>query len=158
MRMTFANAEAAVRLRQTGAPVSSIFALSPIITWDDDETTVQRAARLDERLWAPGIGLYRDGVLRVHGRQPVERADLAGAFDLIGFSYYSALGLATGQVGRPPGGCAAVAARLRHLAPTASASCSTASTPSCLAPRCSSPSSASAPTTTRSGPRTSIGR
>jgi beta-glucosidase len=93
-----ANAEAAVRLGQTGAPVSSIFALSPIVPWDDDETTVRRAAGIDARMWAPGIGLFRDGVLRVRDRVPVERRDLAGCFDMIGFSYYSALGVAGGNV------------------------------------------------------------
>ena len=47
-------------------------------------------------LWAPGIGLFRDGVLRVPGRDPVERPDLAGAFDLIGFSYYATMGAQRG--------------------------------------------------------------
>lgn len=32
------------------------------------------------------------------GRDPIERPDLAGSFDLIGFSYYSALGVALGKV------------------------------------------------------------
>jgi len=84
--------------------VASIFALSPIVAWDDDETTVRRAARIDERMWTPGIGLFRDGVLRVRDRPPVERSDLAGAFDLIGFSYYSAIGVAAGQLVVHPSG------------------------------------------------------
>jgi beta-glucosidase len=52
---------------------------------------------LEDYLWRPAIGLYRDGVLRVAGRDPVDRPDLAGAFDLIGFSYYSAMGVAHGR-------------------------------------------------------------
>ena len=39
-----------------------------------------RASRASARRnWDPGIGLFRDGVLRVPGRAPVERPDLAGA-------------------------------------------------------------------------------
>jgi beta-glucosidase len=99
-----ANAEAAVRLRPTGAPVSSIFALSAIVAQDDADATVTTAQRLFETLWAPGLGLFRDGVLRVRGRAAVERPDLAGAFDLIGFSYYAALGVADGRMAvHPPG-------------------------------------------------------
>ena len=68
----------------------------------------RRSARTAERLfdiyWAPGLGLFRDGVLRVRGREPVERPDLAGAFDLIGFSYYSTMGVADGRLAlHPPG-------------------------------------------------------
>ena len=60
--------------------------------------------RLYDTLWAPGLGLFRDGVLRVRGRDPIERPDLAGSFDLIGFSYYAAMGLAAGQMTiHPPG-------------------------------------------------------
>ena len=36
------------------------------------------------------------------GREPVERADLARAFDLLGFSYYSAMGVAAGRVAVHP--------------------------------------------------------
>ncbi|MGZ4785551.1 MAG: family 1 glycosylhydrolase [Acidimicrobiales bacterium] len=99
-----ANAEAAVRLGRTGAPVSSIFGLSAIVAQDDEPATVRMADRLHDIYWAPGLGLFRDGVLRVPGREPVERPDLAGAFDLIGFSYYSAMGVAAGRLAvHPPG-------------------------------------------------------
>jgi len=99
-----ANAEAAVRLGRTGAPVASIFGLSAIVVQDDDPATARMAERLHEIYWAPGLGLFRDGVLRVPGREPVERPDLAGAFDLIGFSYYSAMGVAAGRLAiHPPG-------------------------------------------------------
>jgi len=102
--MHLANAEAAVRLRQTGAPVASVFSLSPVVAQDDTDATATCARMLSDYLWRPGIELQRDGVLRIGGRPAVERADLAGAFDLFGFSYYSALGVANGRMTlHPPG-------------------------------------------------------
>jgi len=99
-----ATAEAAVRLRQTGAPVASVFALSAIVAQDDSTETASRMTRLRESLWSPGIGLFRDGVLRVPGRAPLERPDLARSFDLYGFSYYAALGVKHGEIAlHPPG-------------------------------------------------------
>lgn len=99
-----ANAEAAVRLRQTGAPVSSIFALSPAVAHDDTAETRARIEALDDATWRHGLTLFRDGVIHVDGRERVERPDLAGAFDLIGFSYYATFGVADGQVTiHPPG-------------------------------------------------------
>jgi beta-glucosidase len=92
-----ANAEAAVRLRQTGAPVSSIFALSPAVAHDDTPETQARIGSLDATTWRSGISLFRDGVIHVEGRERVERPDLAGAFDMIGFSYYATLGVANGR-------------------------------------------------------------
>ncbi len=92
-----ANAEAALRLRQTGAPVSSIFSLSPVVLHDDDPASFDRAEAIDAATWRPGIDLFRDGVLRVRDRPPVERPDLAGAFDMIGFSYYATMGVAAGR-------------------------------------------------------------
>ena len=127
-----ATAEAAVRLRQTGAPVSSIFGLSAVVAQDDDPATSARVDGLYDPMWAPGLGLFRDGVLRVPGRAPVERPDLAGAFDLIGFSYYATLGVRAGRLAvHPPerrGRRSATAS-----GPTAWASCSTACTPRCRA-------------------------
>ncbi len=48
-----ANAEAALRLRQTGAPVSSIFSLSPVVLHDDDPASFDRAEAIDAATWAP---------------------------------------------------------------------------------------------------------
>jgi beta-glucosidase len=93
-----ATAEAAVRLRGTGAPVSSIYALSDAVALDDDPATLALADRLHQVNWDTGLGLFRDGVLRVRGRAPVERTDLAGCFDLIGFSYYFTSGVAGGKL------------------------------------------------------------
>jgi beta-glucosidase len=99
-----ATAEAAVRLKETGVPVASIFGLSAIVTEDDDPASLSLADRLFEMYWAPGLGLFRDGVLRIRGRQPIERPDLAGAFDLFGFSYYAAMGVTAGRLAvHPPG-------------------------------------------------------
>lgn len=92
-----ATAEAAVRLRQTGAPVASIFGLSALVAHDDEPATMQRLERIRQTLWRPGLELFRDGVLRIRHRPPVERPDLAGCFDLIGFSYYAAMGVRAGQ-------------------------------------------------------------
>ena len=97
-----ATAEAAVRLRQTGAPVSSIFGLSAIVPQDDLPETRGYAAAMHELLWTPGLGLQREGVLRVRHRDPIERPDLAGAFDLLGFSYYSAMGVREGRLAVHP--------------------------------------------------------
>jgi beta-glucosidase len=100
-----ANAEAAVRLRQTGLPVASIFGLSPAVPMDDDPSSLSAAAAHDETFWA-GLGLFRDGVLRVPGRDAVRRADLSRAFDLVGFSYYATTGFRRGAPATYPDGAA----------------------------------------------------
>jgi beta-glucosidase len=96
--MQLATAEAAARLRQTAAPVASIFGLSAIEALDDDPRTVRLAGLLEALNWRAGLELFRDGVLRVPGLDPVERPDLAGSFDLIGFSYYSTIGIRAGRL------------------------------------------------------------
>jgi beta-glucosidase len=93
-----ANAEAAVRLKQTGAPVASIFGLSCEIPLDDEPETAATVASLRATNWDAGVGLFRDGILRVPDRQPVIRPDLAGSFDLLGFSYYATIGVAGGRM------------------------------------------------------------
>jgi beta-glucosidase len=93
-----ANAEAAEQLRLTGAPVMSIFGLATYEPADAGEATAATVASLYATMWDPWIGLQRDGVLRVPGRDPVERPDLQGAFDLLGFSYYFGLGVRDGAV------------------------------------------------------------
>jgi beta-glucosidase len=97
-----ASAEAAVRLRQTGLPVASIFGLSPIVAQDDDPATMETVEKLFDIYWQPGLGLFRDGVLRVRHREPIERPDLAGSFDLLGFSYYSGMGVKGGRLAVQP--------------------------------------------------------
>jgi beta-glucosidase len=92
-----ATAEAAVRLRHSGAPVASIFGLSPLVVQDDEPASAARVDRIRKTYWRPGIDLFRDGVLRIPGRVPVERPDLARCFDMIGFSYYATIGVRSGQ-------------------------------------------------------------
>lgn len=93
-----ATAEAAVRLKQTGAPVASIFGLSTIVSLDELESTRRFVDFFYDSNWSAGLGLFRDGVLRAVGQAPLERPDLAGAFDLIGFSYYCAFGVRDGKL------------------------------------------------------------
>ena len=97
-----ASAEAAVRLKQTGAPVSSIFGLSTAEPQDDSPATAKVVERIYDINWHAGLGLFRDGVLRVPHREPVERPDLAGCYDLIGFSYYAAIGVRDGTIALQP--------------------------------------------------------
>jgi beta-glucosidase len=104
-----ANAEAAVRLRQTARPVSSIFGLSAFVAHDDEPTSAALVRRLYDTYWNPGIGLFRDGILRVPGRPAITRDDLAGSFDLIGFSYYATVGVRHGEITlHPPDGVRSV--------------------------------------------------
>jgi beta-glucosidase len=99
-----ATAEAAIRLKQTGAPVASIFSLSTAVAQDEDASTQRTIERVYATHWSTWLDLYRDGVLRVPGRTPVERPDLAGSFDWIGFSFYSTMGVREGRlVVHPPG-------------------------------------------------------
>ncbi|HEX7992689.1 MAG TPA: family 1 glycosylhydrolase [Streptosporangiaceae bacterium] len=103
MAVQIATAEAAVRLRQNGGPVASIFGLSAIEALDDSPETVRLAGLLDATNWQAGLGLFRDGVLRIAGLEQVERPDLAGSFDLIGFSFYSTTGIRQGRrIAYPP--------------------------------------------------------
>ncbi len=97
-----ATAEAAVVLRGTGKPVASVFGLSCEVPLDKTEPTATMSHGLRAVNWDAGIGLFRDGVLRIPGREPVERPDLTGCFDLFGFSYYATVGVADGRVVRYP--------------------------------------------------------
>jgi beta-glucosidase len=91
-----ATAEAGVRLRQTGRPVATVHNLAPIVALDAASAGV--ADFIDAGMWRAWLGLQRDGVLTVPGRQPIVRPELAGWADLIGFSYYFTLGLRGGGV------------------------------------------------------------
>lgn len=99
-----ATAEAAVRLKQTGAPVASVYSLSTAEPMDDHPETLSLVDRFYERSWTPWLGLVRDGILEVRNREPVERADLRGCFDLIGFSYYATTGVRAGKMAVFPDG------------------------------------------------------
>lgn len=97
-QIQLATAEAAVRLKATGKPVSSVFGLAPVIPLDDTDETARFTETFESTNWTAGLGLFRDGVLNCVGREPVERPDLAGAFDLIGFSYYAGFGVRQGEM------------------------------------------------------------
>ena len=85
-----ANFEAAQILRQGGKPVATIHVLIPIFRGDDSDTTAAAADLLEQTVWRCWIDAMRKGVLAVPGRRPVDIGDRAGAFDLVGFSYYFA--------------------------------------------------------------------
>ena len=97
-QMHLASAEAAVRLKQTGKPVASIFGLSTLELLDDSPATNEFATRFYNANWNAGIGLFRDGVLNFADRDPIVRPDLQGSFDLLGFSYYCANGVRNGDI------------------------------------------------------------
>ena len=109
---------------RTGAPVASIFGFSPIVP----RTTTRdrrKAAHALRHHWAPGIGLFRDGVLA--GARAATRSNgptSPGSFDLIGFSYYAAMGVSGGAwpSTRPMRPCRRSATA---SGPTGSVSCST---------------------------------
>jgi beta-glucosidase len=97
-QIQLATAEAAATLRQTGLPVSSIFGLSCEVALDDEPETKAKVELFRAVNWDAGLGLFRDGVLRTPGRAPLERPDLAGCFDLLGFSFYATIGVAGGEM------------------------------------------------------------
>jgi beta-glucosidase len=72
-------------LRGGGKPVATIHNLSPIFG---------SSPQLSALLWDIWMRADRDGILELPGRAPREVPDLREACDLIGFSYYSATGIA----------------------------------------------------------------
>lgn len=86
-------------LRSGDQPTCTIHSLMPVFaaTAGEDErrTAAARANAelVDEVVWRTWIRAMRDGLLHVPGRAPIEAPEMAGAFDLIGFSYYHALGV-----------------------------------------------------------------
>jgi beta-glucosidase len=92
-----ANAEAAATLRHTGKPVCSIFGLSAAVTLDDDPATLAGAEKHYRNNWDRGLALYRDGVLHTRGGDVIERPDLQGCYDYIGFSYYACMAFREGR-------------------------------------------------------------
>ncbi len=93
-----ANHEAWLALRGGGKPVATIHNLSPSIPASDSEADRQAAAVVDELAFGCWIRMVRDGVLELRlpgaaATGPIEDPEFAGAFDVIGFSYYSATGV-----------------------------------------------------------------
>lgn len=91
-----ANHEAWRLLRSGGKPVATIMNLSPIFPGtrsrdpEERERATAMARAFDDVYWTSWIRALRDGVLAVPGTIEEERPEMAGSFDLIGFSYYSA--------------------------------------------------------------------
>jgi len=102
-----ANHEAWRLLRSGDQPVATIHNLTPLFPAtrgtnpDELVKATSRTRELDEFSWCWTRAL-RDGVLQVPGRAPIELDDLAGSFDLIGFSYYSAQAVYTDGFGPYP--------------------------------------------------------
>jgi beta-glucosidase len=92
-----ANHEAWRLLRSGDQPTCTIMSLMPVYpSWrsgDERERGPAEAnARLvDDVVWGSWMRALTDGVLAVPGRAGIEVPEMAGSFDLIGFSYYYAL-------------------------------------------------------------------
>jgi beta-glucosidase len=82
-------------LRSGGKPVATIEGITPLFPATrgrdpaEREQADERARLFDDMIWC-GLRAWRDGVLAVPGRAPIELPDMAGSFDLLGFSYYAA--------------------------------------------------------------------
>lgn len=88
-----ANHEAWRLLASGDRPVATLMDLSPIEHGvrsrhpEERELAASRAALVDDVVWGTWIRALRDGVLAVPGRAMLEIDDMAGSFDVIGFSY-----------------------------------------------------------------------
>ena len=92
-----ANHDAWRLLRSGDQPTCTIHSLFPVYpSWPSGDERERRPAEdnarlVDDVVWRTWIRAQTDGVLSVPGRPEREVPDMAGAFDLIGFSYYYAL-------------------------------------------------------------------
>jgi beta-glucosidase len=84
-----ANHEAWRLLRSGDKPVATVHNLSPLFAGEDPAARAMLET-FDDVYWRCWLRAQTDGVLCVPGRAAIERDDFAEAFDLIGFSYYSA--------------------------------------------------------------------
>ena len=82
--------DAGRRLRGTGLPVATVHNLSPLRAADDTAEAHERTRLIDQCMWGCWTSALRDGSLEVPGRAPVEQDWFRDAFDIVGFSYYSA--------------------------------------------------------------------
>jgi beta-glucosidase len=80
-------------LRGGGKPVATIHNLSPCFNVGQTVPADKLIPRLEAMIWNVWMRADRDGVLELPGRAAREVPDLQEACDLIGFSYYSALGV-----------------------------------------------------------------
>jgi beta-glucosidase len=83
-------------LRSGGKPVATIMNLSPSFPAVRGRDPAEREAAdamaraFDDVIWGSWVRALRDGVLATPGTVEREVPDMAGSFDLVGFSYYSA--------------------------------------------------------------------
>ena len=103
--MLLAQRDAWRELRGGGRPVATIHDLSPVFNVAHTVPADKMFPRYEEMIWRVWTRADRDGVLELPGRGAREVPDLREACDLVGFSYYSALGVGTeGEiVPYPPG-------------------------------------------------------
>jgi beta-glucosidase len=91
-----ANHEAWLALRGGGKPVATIHNLSPVIAASPALADQRAAATVDALAFGCWIKMIRDGVLELPdlpglpAPARIEDPGFAGAFDVVGFSYYSA--------------------------------------------------------------------
>ncbi len=98
-----ANHDAWRLLGGHGAPVATVMNLMPlhpaVRSRDVRERDAAEAAfeLVEDVVWRSWTGALRDGVLRVPGTTPLEVPEMAGSFDLVGFSYYNAASVYAGM-------------------------------------------------------------
>jgi beta-glucosidase len=91
--MLLAQRDAWRELRGGGKPVATIHDLSPVFAVAETLPADQMRDVVETMMWKVWMQADRDGVLELPGRAPLEVPDLREACDLVGFSYYSALGI-----------------------------------------------------------------
>lgn len=89
-----AEVDAARRLHGTGRPVSTVHHVGPVRALADTPEAAERAGQLEAVLWGCWVSGFGDGELQVPGRAPVAVTGYADAFDLVGFTYFNAYGVA----------------------------------------------------------------
>jgi beta-glucosidase len=84
-------------LRSGDQPTCTIMNLSPVrAVWSDErarDAARANAALFDQVIWSSWIRALRDGVIALPGRPERVVEEMAGSFDLIGFSYYQGIGV-----------------------------------------------------------------
>jgi beta-glucosidase len=95
-----ASHEAWKALRGGGQPVATIHDLSPVVPASGSEADLTAAGLVEDLAFGCWIRMVRDGVLQLPALpglpdpERIEDPDFAGAFDVIGFSYYNATSVA----------------------------------------------------------------
>jgi beta-glucosidase len=102
-----ANHEAWRLLRSGDGPTCTSHGVMPVhAVWDDGDEREADPARanarlLDDVVWRTWTRALVDGVLSVPGRAEIEVPEMAGSFDLVGFSYDAPLGVGPDLTFRP---------------------------------------------------------